>query len=164
MTIILLIIRVTILTSARWMLFRSHWNYVDYWAWYSEHGIQSLFNTCLFGICSWSHTKPHTTQIYNRYLIEIGNRIRHVYITLVCDNSLPFWCCACGELSWLSNYMGLRFCVYLLHIQLPHIIVCIPTVGTFNFESNVVVGPYHELSHPLSNCNSKIFSLQDSKL
>ena len=29
-----------------------------------EHVVQSLLNMCPCGICSWSHTKPHTTQIY----------------------------------------------------------------------------------------------------
>ena len=31
---------------------------------YFEHAIQCLLNTCHFGICSWSHTKPHVTQTY----------------------------------------------------------------------------------------------------
>lgn len=33
------------------------------WLSYYVHTYQSLSNTCLFYICSWSHTKSYTTQI-----------------------------------------------------------------------------------------------------
>ena len=30
---------------------------------YVEHVDQSIQTHVVFGVCSWSHTKPHTTQI-----------------------------------------------------------------------------------------------------
>ena len=44
---------------------------------YFEHTIQSLLKTCLFGIRSWKHIKPHT-YLYT-CAIKIRNRIRHAY-------------------------------------------------------------------------------------
>ena len=35
-----------------------------------EHAVQSLLSTCLFGFRSWSHTKPHHTQINIGVLIR----------------------------------------------------------------------------------------------
>jgi hypothetical protein len=39
------------------------WLSILEWLAYIEHTVQSLLNTCLFGIHSWSHTIPRTTQI-----------------------------------------------------------------------------------------------------
>ena len=38
-----------------------------------EHPLQSILHTCLYDICSWSHTKPHITQIHN--ILHIHNNV-----------------------------------------------------------------------------------------
>ena len=59
------IIEVKILVLIKWSCRSPHlcWLLSLWWSLYFEHVIQSLSNTCLFNIRSWSHTTPHTTQI-----------------------------------------------------------------------------------------------------
>jgi hypothetical protein len=61
----------------------------EYWVWkwlpYFEHAVQSLWDTYLFDIHSWSHDKPHATQNHilqtlYRCSIEVSNRIWHIYL------------------------------------------------------------------------------------
>ena len=62
---ILSIVKVKIIMQVIWS-YRSPqlcWLLSLEWSSYFEHAIQSLLNTYLFGIHSWNHAKPHTTQI-----------------------------------------------------------------------------------------------------
>jgi hypothetical protein len=55
---ILMLIMWSCRSSHIWLLLNSEWLS------YFEHATQSLLNTCVLDIRSWSHTKPHTTQIW----------------------------------------------------------------------------------------------------